>query len=401
MPFGYSRNPRKHGRARRNSRVGKILRRRLHGSNSRRTVAKARRVSRILGKYAKSSAGLRRSTTTRTGRPPLPRGFFKHGRRGRVSTLNRKSTGPINSSYRYRASYRRKFHISRRKQRSVALATGHTIQNTAVLNGFWNGANGVATWNVIDLGVQADTIAIANNVIANAAGFDVPDPNTVPGSSDQYLMNTKVLNHSINYFCINSSTTKITVTCYPLIPRLDITTGREPLSCMALGRTGELLFTGGTSMPFNDPRFTPYMCPTLREQYKIMKPKVFTVHGGGKFNLNARHSYDLKQYTDNENPVSHGRKPIYRPVLVKIVGEIGVVEAGDPPVRYIRNVPTSVIWKRNTFYAAHLSRERRLIYTDDSISSNQSIAGITGTTFINQETDTLATRAQLDPITVS
>lgn len=279
-------------------------------------------------------------------------------------------------------------------KKSVALATGHTVQNSNVFNGEWTGVNGLAKWICIEVGTALDTSAISTFVSLNYVGYDAPDWNTTSGSAQQFKLRTKVLNQSNNFTCINAGSSKVTVTCYPLVPRHAVNVGREPLTELAGGRSGDLIAPGANQMPYEDPRFTPYMCPELCMGYKILKPRSFTVHGGGKFNLNLRHSYDIVNY-NAENPVVVGEKHCYRAMLVKFVGELGLVNV--EAARYIRNLPVQIIWKNNQVYSAHASKETRLIIDDFNIGHNQTVSGTTGDEFLNQEINAVEAVQRLDP----
>lgn len=384
MPFGYKRNTRSHGRSRRKSGIGNKLRRRFLSKVSSRISRKARGLSRILKRYGKSSARLRGSST-RTGRPPLPRGFFRrHSSRRGSSSLSRKSDGPINASYKYRASYRRRFKISKSMKKSVALAQGHTIQDSDVTNGSWIGTNGIAQWQVMFVGTQVNTDEIQAVVEANMVGFGQADWNTTIGTKNRFKIHTKVLNHVESVTAFNSSTTKLNVAVYPLLPRRDITTNYDPATLIIRDRQGDLQLSGGSEMTFQDPRFTPFMCPELVACYKILKPRIFTVHGGGRFNLKVRHSYDIVNSTANDPSDLVGKKAIYRPILIKMWGQLGIVS--DVAGTYVRNMPTNVVWKRNTFWQAHVAEENRLIYNDKNVTRNQAVGAPIAEQFIDQET---------------
>jgi len=306
--------------------------------------------------------------------------------RGR-SGLTRTSNGPINSSYKFRSSYRRKFNISRKLKARVALAQGHTVQNTEVINGTWTGPNGSCVWAQDFIGTVSQTKEIATAVINNMIAYKQPDSFTTPGAPEQYKIKMKVLNDSSSFVVMNAATTKVTVTCYPLLPRSDILSGSTPLQLITAGRAGDLLEATGAVMPFNDPRFTPFMCPEICMQYKILKPRTFTVHGGGKFNLQLRHSYDINNYTNNIIPDIEviGKKSVYRPMLVKLVGELGLIT--KDAVVSLRHLPVNVVWKNNVFWQAHASTEQRVIYNDLNASRNLPIPGpgITGQGFVEEE----------------
>lgn len=192
---------------------------------------------------------------------------------------------------------------------------------------------------------------------------------------------------------MNAATTKVTVTCYPLLPRADIPTGDSPLDLMTQGRSGDLLDTGGAAIPFEDPRFTPYMCPTLCMQYKILKPRTFTVHGGGKFNLQLRHSYDIVNFPSNVVGGTLGKKGIYRPMLIKLVGELGLITQDS--LNYLRYLPVNCVWKNNVFWQAHASTENRVIYNDLNASRNLPVGAPSAQQFVNEEIDAVAPYASV------
>lgn len=271
-------------------------------------------------------------------------------------------------------------------RKNVALATGHTIQHTNVINGSWIGTSGVATWKQIIIGTQLDTDEIQAAIEANYDAYGVSDPNTTLGSNQRMKIHSKVLNHVSTITGFNSATTKVLITVYPLLPRADIYTGDDPLTRIALSREGDLdgaAFPATSEMEYTDPRFTPFMAPQVTAVYKILKPRVFAVHGGGKFNIKVRHSYDIVNSTANGPPALIGKKGNYRPLLIKIVGELGVVSdaAGD----YVRNLPVSCVWKNSIFWAAHHSQENRIIFSDNNLSRNFAVGVPTAEKFINEE----------------
>jgi len=302
------------------------------------------------------------------------------------SGLTRSSNGPINTNYKFRSSYRRKFTISPKLKTKVALAQGHTMQNTEVVNGTWFGPNGSCVWAQDFLGSRIQTAQITQVVEENYAGYLVEDPNTVAGTAKRFKVKVKVLNDSSSFIVINSSNVKVTVSCYPLLPRADIHTGDTPLELLATARAGDLPEVGDQTMPYTDPRFTPFMCPELCMQYKILKPRTFTVHGGGKFNLQLRHSYDIVNYPSNVAGTGIiGKKGIYRPMLIKLVGELGVITKDS--VTSLRNLPVNCVWKNNVFWQAHASTENRVIYSDLNATRNLPITGtLTGQGLIEEET---------------
>jgi hypothetical protein len=280
----------------------------------------------------------------------------------------------------------------------VALAQGHTIQNTDVINGNWSGPNGECLWALDFLGSRSQNAVLINRVAANYAGYGVADPNTTAGTANRYKIKVKVLNDVSSYVVMNAATTKVQVTCYSLLPRADIPAGDDPLSLITAGRSGDLL-EPGTTMPFDDPRFTPFMCPRLCMQYKILKPRSFTVHGGGKFTLQLRHSYDLSNYTATTVGNLLGKKAVYRPMLIKIVGELGLVE--QAPSNYLRHLAVNCVWKNNLFWQAHASTENRIIYDDEDVTRNLTVAGGGAEEFINQEALHTDTRTNLNMTSVN
>lgn len=390
MPFGYRRNPGKYGRARRNSRVGKILRRRLNSGYSRRTVAKARRISRVLGKYGRSSARLRRSST-RTGRPALPRGFFRRRFRG-SRMLSRKVHGPINASWQYRNKGRRAYHLSKRFKKRVDLHTGHTLRYTDVENVNLLGVNGKARYYVMDLGSAVDNDTYIDYAKKHWAGYKVVDPNTTANAVTQFKMKVKVLSIYKNLYMINSSNTKSLVQVFGLTPRHDIHKANlmPPAVLTTYFNNGDLPDATTVDQNVSDIAFNVFHCPALTQNWKISKTKSFWVHGGGNYKLNLSHSYDINSGLDSQafgwDTTVVAKKGHYRALLVRVVGDLGVVlETAPSEIKHIRNLPFEHIGRETTSVKLHVSTETRDIYLDEHIPVTREIAAPGGIAFQAEE----------------
>lgn len=301
--------------------------------------------------------------------------------------MSRVSNGPINSSYRYRSSGRRQYYVDKKFQRKVALSQGHTLIYKQFGNIYNNGIAGQCTWADLDLGKTTDVALLRDFALTHWAGYKEADPNTGFLSTAQFPLKFKVMDHSVNYQGLNSGTNKIHITVYTCTLKHDINSDVMFPGTAIVGFSDEarLKQTGSDAQNPFDVNLTPYMVPAVTAHYKISKSRSFTVHAGGSFNIKLRHSYDCNVGTDSTVGWSGqstlvAKKGQYRCLLIKIVGQLGVVEGSDPPnTAYLRNTAFQAVGRINTVAKIHVSEENRPIHWQQLTSRTRNLAGLNST----------------------
>lgn len=319
--------------------------------------------------------------------------------------LTRRSNGPINTSYKYRNSGRRAFHINKRFKKKVELVQGHTLKYSTRTNAEFDGTTGEALFSVIDIGSPIENDILMAYAKTHYAGYKVADPNTTSGSSNQFKMKVKVLSFYRNLYAINSSNVKVYVTVYSLMPRHDI---HDALLMPAVAmqtylRSGDLADAGTIGRLVSDVDFHPYLVPAITQNWIITKTRHFAVHVGGRFNINMSHSYDINYGLDSQtfgwDTGIVAKKGHFRATMVKMVGELGV--ATTAANKFIRNLPFECIGRINSNVSLHVAQETRDIYLDENISATRNIGGITSDEVVHEETEIFAATDKLAPTVIT
>jgi len=310
--------------------------------------------------------------------------------------LTRKSNGPKNSSYNYRSSHRKASHVNKRFKRRVEEAVGHPYLITDVENTELTAVNGTASWSSFNLGTADQILSFQQTLYQNQVGWDVHDPNIATPNESNVLKNRYIVRDYIRTATyINESSAKVHVTMYTLVPRHDLAySSCDPYYMLSnFGATGDLISneTPNVALPFYSPYFTPFQCPVLCQNYKIMQKRSFMVHAGGKFQVTLRHSFPITAGLDfNVTALASfkqwARKPNFRAVLIKCVGELGIVKTADGASRAVRHLPISIVGRLYTNVKLHNSSENRVITKHEDIQKALNASAYTASEIINEET---------------
>lgn len=303
------------------------------------------------------------------------------------STLKRRSEGPINTVYKYRCSGRRAFKVDRRMAKKVALATGHVIEETDLINGSVESTagGGDAAWTQFIIGTVAQSGTIAAVVHANAVGYQEADWNTSYGTASAGKLHIKIMDYSNTFIAFNCANSHMNVEIYPIYLRADMSvSSATPIDFLGQDRAQDLPIPTTSAMSYLDPRFTPFMCPGLCQHYKIGKVKKFSVHGGGRFDFSLRHSWDITPAADVYPSGLVAKKGSFRCLLIKTYGQLGLQRVGDPANFYVRHVQSGWAYQQRVMWRAHLSYESRKLFKDNDLARGQPIASSVSE-FENQE----------------
>lgn len=307
--------------------------------------------------------------------------------------------------YKYRNNGRRAYHLSKRFQKKVALATGHTLLYNDIQNTQLPVALGTALFYQLDLGYSADDDFFLEYAKKHWIHYKEPDPNTTVNNIAQYKMKLKVMDFRRTVFGVNSSTNHMYVTVYSLTPRHNIHNGnlfpQTALSTFMEG--GNLPDVSNNTSIATDVDFTPYRVPAITANYKISKTRSFSVHPGGSFSVGVQNSYDINNGLDSAvagwDPTIFIKKGHYKAILVKIVGGLGVATNGDG--RFIRNLETEAVCRIVSKAKLHVAEEERDIIYNLGLTQQRTLAGLTAQKIINEETGQVVDIIALDPTTDS
>lgn len=374
---------RRFGLYRRNRRVRHRGIKRIRRTVSRKLLRSSARVALALKRYRGSRKLISR-------RPSARRSYRSHSRRG-GSKLTSSSSGQYNRLFKYRQSGRRAAHLNKRFRRRVAEHLGHPIDYELIENRHGTANEGECLWLQMYVGSTAQISELSALGMRNYAGFRVADQNTTASSAEQYGLHFHVMNHVQTMTAFNASTNaKLQITCYPMYLRRDISdTNLFPERiCVLNAASGTLYDTGnnGIGRATQDVDLTPYQMPIMVNTYKIGKPRSFTVHGGGRFNLSVQHSYSFNQGSSTNVGISSGslaaRKGQFKCLLIKMVGALGIVVAGgSPPL--IRNSNPTYAARQITRARMQISSELRHIDYVSGLPAERIVGGYTAV--VNEE----------------
>lgn len=306
------------------------------------------------------------------------RGRFALSKRGgRRRILSRSSNGPINTKYTYKSTNRRPSKVNRSFNKAVKMAGAKLYRFTDVSNHQFPGNNGQAVWGELSVGFAVEIGEFCERLRQNYLGYNVLDPNTTTAGDNQLFMNYHIDSLAKYGFFINNSECRVHVSAYECTPRSDMagdTPYSTPLAFMNNNfHTGELvdsvIYDGVTpgTMLLSDPRSTPFMCPKLCSKYIIKHHKAFTVHPGGRFNLNvSSNNFDANYYNSfySGDGYNHfAKRGQTKVILFKFWGELGVVE-DETGVAHLRNMAFNVVSRHNYICKGRAGEDTRTIYQD-------------------------------------
>jgi len=242
---------------------------------------------------------------------------------------------------------------------------------------------------------------IGDRVVANSQQFGVAETNTSSGPT-QDRVSIKIRKFIKRCTCINSSTNKIHVEVYTCTPRFDNHHG-TPFDLLANDQNGNLL--NGTPIKetlSSNVNFSPFMCPFLLRDYRVSRPRKFTVAAGGKFVMSISNgNYTITPGADFYPSTLVAKQYQAKYLLVKCYGELGVVNDVGATIKFIRYLKADFVGKIDTVIEASLSAETRKIYTDDDTEKNSSFVIAAEGTFINEENNTKQIEDHLKPTTLA
>lgn len=375
------------------SRVSKGFRNRRYGRRSSTKFTRPRRYSRTITR--KRFSRTRRAISKR-----------------RRTSLKSSSYGPINRIFKYRNSNRRAYRISKKFQKKVDIAQGHTLLYEAHNNSYGIWANGTCQFQTISMGLTSANQIYTDFCLENWQNYQSPDSAVTLHSPQQFALKIKVLDARVFYQGFNAGNSKFHVTVYPLRARRDIyDTDLLPVNIFGTSTlkpdVTTLQAVDSISRNLDDPTNSPYDWPAFTQNYVIGKSRSFVVHAGGHFNLSLRHSWDIKVGTDTNygwagqigsSKVPLLRKHAFRGLLIKYVGELGVSTNADNVYKLIRNLPGEVAGKSVSKIKLHVAEETRPIKLTINLAADRTNAG--GTSYkVNEETNVVGEIIDIADIT--
>jgi len=265
--------------------------------------------------------------------------------------------------------------------------------------------NGTATWSSNGVGRAADIQKFCTHLRNNYIGYKEQDPNTTAGSNEQAFMQYHIDSWQQTTLFMNASEAKVHVEIYELIPHHDLygsDANNFPVNLISTIHEGEL-FDDETvestpyAISYTDPRATPYMAPKLCSLYKIINKRKLTVHAGGMFTVKlVSNNFDADYF--NDFPGANGstlfaKKGKCKSVLIKMYGQLGVVEKDGS--KYLRNVQANLLTRTEEIIRGRVGLDKRPIYQDINITSNQNISAPTGQSIVNEETEFIGAANQM------
>lgn len=301
--------------------------------------------------------------------------------------------------YHYTPPTKSPFHVNHKFEKKVNDALGHIVRFTEVNNGQNSSNFGTCSWDSSDVGTPDQIAGVILRVASNYAGYQIADPNITATTTQQDLLHVHLLKMHRHLTFISTCTATMFVEMYECIPRRDLynnsahITNYDPsIILQTLGQAGDLVDqVGAESMSVYDPRFTPYMCPLLVQNWKIVSARKFKVKPGGMFtaNISSNNKMLIKGVDFNYNTAQFRRKTS-KVLLWKIYGQLGVAtETEEPMQEQIRHMPVSMAFKVYDEWEARAAPEKRKIY-DDAGGAHQDGDFSVGQ-FINEETDSVTT----------
>lgn len=307
----------------------------------------------------------------------------------------------------YRGSYRKPYKVNRKFAKKVAISQGHTFVYTDLQNGSIDSVESRCNWFNWEIGSPTQTSQLYDAIQDNAAGYGIADYNTTFNTPGQWKMHVKILEMQRKLTFIGQTNNKLHIEFYELNPKRDLhknitISSYEPVNLLSFGKAENLLLSGGAAMSYTDPRFTPFDCPLLTQNWNISKVRKFTVHSGGLFTANI--SSNNKTFSPGVDsldifPNLQYKKGKSKVLLCKIYGELAIVQQGTPLVGYVRYGMGLAAYKMEDRWKAHISDEIRNIYNDNHLAQNNTIGGVVTTVLEETEAFVNVTN-NLEPSTV-
>ena len=273
---------------------------------------------------------------------------------------------------------------------------GNPVKVTNLYNITVNRANSQCAWSQLQLGNYLQMYEISDRLWQNAQGYGEADANTAWTNANTKQMNFHVTKQMYRGVYINETVSPIYVEYYECIPRHDINRALStPYDLMQYDAQDQNLPASGSSpMGFEDPRFTPYMCPPLVSHYKIRRVRKFKVNPGQQwFYKFSNNDYSIKPELDLTSADSI-RKSKTKFTLMKTYGELGVVTETGTGTKYLRHMSHEVVCKLQYECWGHLDEETRVIIMEQSTTKNAPLS-VTAETYTDQVTANIAGNAIL------
>lgn len=234
--------------------------------------------------------------------------------------------------YKYK-SRKRYPRLSKRFQKKVMDVLNHPMYyKVESLDNINAPTADIAYWAEFDLGHTEDLSKVFAEAYRNADAFNIADPNSGGLANPlAYMFKVHVLSsHKVMTFT-NTSEMNLDFTFYEIVPRYDLNALQYgPLDVLgASGEDGDMLDTladpAPSSLTISDYRMTPYKCPVLTMNYKIMGVKKNTVLPGASVTVKlCNYDYYITNVLDNQTVHSSAfdkRRKIYKALLVKVLGQ--------------------------------------------------------------------------------
>lgn len=270
--------------------------------------------------------------------------------------------------------------------------------------------NGACSWQQIEVASTTQVEDFCIRLRGNYVGFQEHDPNTTTGSAEQMNMHYHIDSMSNKTLWINNCTAKIHVELYEVVPRQTVPGSQlytSPLALLGQAHSGELFDNevyGGqtpTTISGADPQYTPFMSSKLCSLYKIINIRKFTVHAGGRWQVNVTsNNFDAKEYTDFSQAYgypTYARKGKYKCVLMKTYGELGVVANSTASEQMIRTLPGDIIGRGYIQCLGRVGQDTRTIFQDIDIDNTVTVPSSAAAHYISETNETIASVNTFEP----
>jgi len=260
------------------------------------------------------------------------RRVFTKSKWGGRKLLSFRSNGKPDTVVRYTDKNRPSKKFNYKFSAKVNEAMYNVMEDTNIENGADGITAGTKRWIGFEVGREDNLLACWNRANSHHNGYGVADPNATGFQRMQNKIRVLQEYSKVDYF--NNSTCKQHISVYHCELRRDITSVLyNPLDLILGGNQDGQLMPSPPNMTAGDVRFTPYMCPSLTQMYKISKVRSFVLAAGAptKFflqNGNFKWGPHL-EVTNGTNPY-FARKGTYKVILISIHGELGCVSDTEP-----------------------------------------------------------------------
>lgn len=259
---------------------------------------KARRYGR---RHGRASTAFRKWGLRRFSRPSSShrRGMYRRGGRSIVRTSYKRTSAPVDKQLFIKYGSRRRYpRSSRRFEKKVADIISKPIRIIAEQITNISAVTDVNAKYWSNIGTYGDYSSLFAKLFANADDFNTQDiHNGIPAATIYNVSATVLRLHLLEYkrtlSFTNTSTTPVNMTSYSFTPRYAISSipaagspsSLRPDDIINNETTSGTLLATTTSIAASDPRYTPYMCPTFLQFYKILGVKKSIINPGGTVHI--------------------------------------------------------------------------------------------------------------------